>query len=59
MQKAKTGTATWKRLSRRKRTSGELQAGSISFEKKGVIVAFEDETTHHNAETLYSQVHEF
>jgi len=30
MQKAKTGTATWKRLSRRKRKGGELQAGSIS-----------------------------
>ena len=27
--------------------------------KKGSIVAFEDETTHHNTETLYSQVHEF
>ena len=45
MQKAKTGTATWKRLSRRKRKGGELQAGSISSQKKGVIVAFEDETT--------------
>ena len=44
MQKTKTGTATWKRLSRRKRTSGKLQACSNSFEKKRVAVAFEDET---------------
>src|SRR6476469_5779683 len=44
MQKTKTGTTTWKRLSRRKRTSGELQACSNSFEKKRVAVAFEDET---------------
>src|SRR6476661_30867 len=32
------------------------QACSNSFEKKEVIVAFEDETTHHNTKAMYSEV---
>src|SRR6476469_480893 len=32
----------------KEKADGELQAGSISFEKKGDIVACEHETTHHN-----------